>query len=132
MTSARGRAGHIANRWESCGLHLQRKEGWWGNKASKSVGVQVCRISTALSGDKRAGEHLTLAEREETVRERFLCDAGSGLRVWCAKDCLTQPALQSILKSVQALGCLQSHAIPLLCQPHQEAFVRGISVPIFR
>lgn len=72
MTSARGRAGHIANRWESCGLHLQRKEGWWGNKASKSVGVQVCRISTALSGDKRAGEHLTLAEREETVRERFL------------------------------------------------------------
>lgn len=146
MTGVWGRAGAMAHRWGSGGLHLQREEGRWGNKASKSLRAQVCHMSTPLSGDKRARKALLLAEgeRESGEQERFLGDPGRGLGDCSAKDCLAgsqptcsmwaRPLPQRVLMSVQATGLIKSSPAwsPLFSPPPPEALTIGISVPIFQ
>lgn len=124
MTSVCGRAGATAHRWGSGGLHLQREEGQWGNKASKSLRAQVCHMSTPLSGDKRARETLLLAERGESGRgSREIQGEASGTVVprtawlgarrsaprghglcYSPSSCLFKPRLYKIISPLTALA----------------------------
>lgn len=70
-TSAQARAGHCQQVGVTWSPSQERKGDGGTNKASQTLGVQECCMSTPLSEDKRARQHLTLAD-EESVRERFL------------------------------------------------------------